>query len=342
VDATQPNSKAAKQLQTLQAVAEKETIIAILMALVAMLGMVTAYRTATAEEEVLLKESRLTQSRFLELTKREEALVRFADSGRFEVAKGIHLQKARDLQERAEKARPADRGKASLLELQAQEEVALARIQQPYLNFVELPGIDDKTLSTNQIIDRYVSEELAASGLGSKWDKRAGSIWQSLEEQIRKSQRKLVGLALTVVVFVVALGCLSLAELWCQRHSLRLRIMALGIVVTLAAVIWAAHLDHVGGWYFLGCMAVFVILWPFSKLMRGTLQRVSQELATRMGFMSVEEAEESGSLHPPETELRLFAGARMHLESPKSPFTCFVVLLIVLAVLCSAWVGYRQ
>ena len=87
MDATQPNSKAAKQLQTLQAVAEKETIIAILMALVAMLGMVTAYRTATAEEEVLLKESRLTQSRFLELTKREEALVRFADSGRFEVAK---------------------------------------------------------------------------------------------------------------------------------------------------------------------------------------------------------------------------------------------------------------
>ena len=55
MDATQPNSKAAKQLQTLQAVAEKETIIAILMALVAMLGMVTAYRTATAEEEVLLK-----------------------------------------------------------------------------------------------------------------------------------------------------------------------------------------------------------------------------------------------------------------------------------------------
>jgi hypothetical protein len=117
--------------------------------------------------------------------------------------------------------------------------------------------------------------------------------------------------------------------------------MVLGIVVTLAAVIWAAHLDHVGGLFFLGCMAVFAILWPLSKLMRGTLQRVSQELATRMGFMSVEEAEESESLHPPETELRLFAGARMHLTSPKSPFTCFVVLLIVLAVLCSAWVSYR-
>lgn len=132
MDATQPKSKFLKALQKLQAVAEKETTIAVLMAFVAMLGMVTAYRTATAEEEVLLKEGRLTQSRFLELSKREEALVRFADSARFEVAREMHLRKARDLQERAEKAGPTDRGKASLLELQAQEEVALARIQQPY------------------------------------------------------------------------------------------------------------------------------------------------------------------------------------------------------------------
>lgn len=128
MDATQPKSKFLKALQKLQAVAEKETTIAVLMAFVAMLGMVTAYRTATAEEEVLLKEGRLTQSRFLELSKREEALVRFADSARFEVAREMHLRKARD----AEKAGPTDRGKASLLELQAQEEVALARFQQPY------------------------------------------------------------------------------------------------------------------------------------------------------------------------------------------------------------------
>jgi hypothetical protein len=33
-----------------------------------------------AKEEVSLKESKLTQSRFLELTKREELLVRFSDS----------------------------------------------------------------------------------------------------------------------------------------------------------------------------------------------------------------------------------------------------------------------
>ena len=340
MDATQPKSKAPKPLQSLHALAEKETIIAILMAFVAMLGMVTAYRTATAEEDVSLKESKLTQSRFLELTKREELLVRFSDSARFEVAKSAHLKRARDLQERAEKIRATDRGKASLLELQAQEEVSLARIQQPYLDFTEVPGVGNKSLTINQIVDRQVAEELSESGLGSKWQKNA-SIWQSLEQQIGTSRRKLKWLSFAVVVFVIALGCLSLGELWCQRRGLRLRMMVLGMTVALAGAVCVSILDHVGFWYLLGCIVVFAVLWPFSNLTHGPLQRLSQVLATRMGFMSVEETEESESLHPAEPEPRLFAGARIHSEFPKSPFTCFVVLLIVLAVLLSAWVGFR-
>ena len=289
--------------------AEKETIIAVLMALVAMLGMVTAYRTATAEEDVSLKESKLTQSRFLELTKREELLVRFSDSARFEVAKDAHLKRARELQGRAEKIRSTDRGKASLLELQAQEEVSLARIQQPYLDFTEVPGVSNKSLTINQIVDRQVAAELAESGLGSKWNKN-DSIWQSLEEQIKTSRTKLKWLAFAVVVFVIALGCLSLGELWCRRRGLRLRMMVLGMSVALAAAICVSVLDHAGFWYLLGCIVVFAVLWPFSKLTHGPLQRISQVLATRMGFMSVEETEESESVHPPEPEPRLFAGAR--------------------------------
>ncbi len=340
MEATQPKSKVPKPLQRLHALAEKETIIAVLMALVAMLGMVTAYRTATSEEDVSLKESKLTQSRFLELTKREELLVRFSDSARFEVAKSAHLKRARDLQERAEKIRATDRGKASLFELQAQEEVSLARIQQPYLDFTEVPGVGNKSLTINQIVDRQVAEELSESGLGSKWQKNA-SIWQSLEQQIGTSRRKLKWLSFAVVVFVIALGCLSLGELWCQRRGLRLRMMVSGMIVALAGAVCVSILDHTGFWYLLGCIVVFAVLWPFSNLTHGPLQRLSQVLATRMGFMSVEETEESESLHPAEPEPRLFAGARIHSEFPKSPFTCFVVLLIVMAVLLSAWVGFR-
>jgi hypothetical protein len=75
---------------------EKESTIAVLMALVAMLGMVTAYRTATAEEEASLKESELTQARFLEFTKREELLDRTSGRAHFEMAKEGHLQRAEE------------------------------------------------------------------------------------------------------------------------------------------------------------------------------------------------------------------------------------------------------
>jgi tetratricopeptide (TPR) repeat protein len=322
---------------------ERETTIAFLMALVAMLGMVTAYRTATAEEDASLRESKLTQSRFLELTKREELLARMSDSGRFELAKSEHMRRAQENLERAAKIRSSDRGRAALLELQAEEEFTLARLQEPYLSFTEIPGVGNKKLSINQIIDRQVADALAASGLGSKWEETGSTIWESLESQIGQSRSKLKRLALDVVIFVVALGFLSLAELWRHKQSLRLKTMAVGIGVSLWALFFAIRTDHTSGWYFLGCCLGFAVLWPVSMKTRQPLKQLSQSLATRLGFMTKEEAteeEESEGLHPPETELRMFAGARMHMEHPKSAFTCFVVLLIVLAVLLSAWVGY--
>src|SRR5580700_838320 len=328
---------------TFKALLERETTIALLMALVAMLGMVTAYRTATAEEDASLRESKLTQSRFLELTKREELLARMSDSGRFEVAKSGHIRRAQEYGERAGKIRSSDRGRAVLFELQAEEEYTLARIQEPYLSFTEIPGVGNKKLSINQIIDRQVAEALADSGLGSKWEEKGSTIWESLESQIGESRSKLKKLALAVVLFVVALGFLSLAELWRYKQSLRLKTMAIGIAVSLAAFVFAILTDHMSGWYFLGCCLGFALLWPVSKKTRQPLKQLSQALATRLGFMTKEEATEAGEsegLHPPETELRLFPGARMHPEHPKSAFTCFVVLLIVLAVLLSAWVSY--
>ena len=335
--------KSSKPYRKIKSLLEKETTIAVLMALVAMLGMMTAYRTATAEEDSALKESKLTQSRFLELTKREELLVRAADSGRFEVAKSRHLRRAKECQERAEKIRASERGRAMLLELEAQEEFTLARIQQPYLAFTEIPGMGNKNWTINQVIDRQVAEALAESGLGSKWEEKKNTIWESLEVQIDESRIKLKRLALAVVIFVVSLGCLSLAELWRHKPSRRLKTMVLGIVVSVVALAFATRMDRTSLWYFLACGAGFAVVWPMSRRVRRRLRRLSEALATGLGFMTttqVKEAEESESLHPPETELRLFAGARMHSEHPKSPFTCFVVLLIVLAVLLSAWVGY--
>lgn len=52
------------------------------------------------------------QSRFLELTKREELLVRMLDSARFEVAKAGPVDHAKECQARAEKIRATESRKS--------------------------------------------------------------------------------------------------------------------------------------------------------------------------------------------------------------------------------------
>ena len=313
------------------------------MALVAMLGMVTAYRTATAEEEASLKESELTQARFLEFTKREELLDRTSGRAHFEMAKEGHLQRAEECRVRAGKIRASDRGRAVLLELEAQEEYSLALVQEPYLAFTEVPGMSDNSLSMQKIIDRQVARDLSNSGRGSKWADKGKTIWENLETQIGNSRKKLKRLALAVIIFVVSLGCLSLAELWRNKRTLMLMTMALGVLVCLTGLFFAILVDHASLWYYTVCAMGFALLAPATRKIRPRLQKLSKLLATKLGFMTTaqaKEAEERESLHPPETDVRLFVGARMHAERVKSPFTCLVVLLIVLAVLLSAWVSY--
>lgn len=332
-----------KTFHDIKAFLLKDTTIAIFMALVAMFGMVTAYRTATAEEDASVKESKLTQSRFLELTEREELLDRTSDRGRFERASGEHLRRAKECLERADKVRASDRGRAALFEVEAQEEYSLARIHEPYLAFTEVEGMSKKELTLEQVIDQAVSSTLADSELGSKFEAKTSSIWKSLEDQIGQSRNRLLNLALAVVIFVVALGFLSLAELWRRRRFSMLTATALGAVATAAAITFAAMKDHSSLWYYAACFLGFGLVWPVSKRMCKPLQHVSNILATKLAFMTTKEAkaaEESESPHPPETDVRQFVGVRVHAEHVKSPFTCLVVLLIVLAVLLSAGVSY--
>ena len=67
--------------------------IAMFMAIVAMLGAVTAYRAALAEQETLRFERRLQQGEMLELVKRQELLSKISSRTRYEnSAACIHQQ----------------------------------------------------------------------------------------------------------------------------------------------------------------------------------------------------------------------------------------------------------
>ena len=78
--------------------------IAMFMAVVAMLGAVTAYRAALAEQETLRFERRLQQGEMLELVHRQELLSKISSRTRYENSVALHSPAADSDQEQASKA----------------------------------------------------------------------------------------------------------------------------------------------------------------------------------------------------------------------------------------------
>ena len=88
--------------------------IAMFMAVVAMLGAVTAYRAALAEQETLRFERRLQQGEMLELVHRQELLSKLSSRPRYENSASLHTPATDSDQEQAGKSAAPDRHQAAL------------------------------------------------------------------------------------------------------------------------------------------------------------------------------------------------------------------------------------
>lgn len=111
--------------------------IAMFMAVVAMLGAVTAYRAALAEQETLRCERRLQQGEMLELVKRQELLSKLSSRTRYENSAALHSPSA-DGGKVASNQPPLDRRQVALQKLQAEEEAAHVRSLRPYLSYFDV------------------------------------------------------------------------------------------------------------------------------------------------------------------------------------------------------------
>src|SRR5580704_5537056 len=99
---SQAKAKEARAKETNLAEAKLMSIsIAMFMAVVAMLGAVTAYRAALAEQETLRCERRLQQGEMLELVKRQELLSKMSSRTRYENSAAQHSPSADSDKEQA-------------------------------------------------------------------------------------------------------------------------------------------------------------------------------------------------------------------------------------------------
>ena len=325
--------------------------IAMFMAVVAMLGAVTAYRAALAEQDTLRFERRLQQGQMLELVHRQELLSKLASRTRYENSAALHSPTDDD-QEQSANPTP-DRRQAALKKLHAEEEAAHVRSLQPYLEYfrVDLPYGLEPSVAMN------TAWSLRALGFDTAWeppkpDGTFPSIWKKLERDVTVGRHKVLKLAEAVVLFVVGLAFLTFAQLSHRapgREKLLSRIGGLLALIGLIVAMWA---DPSSWKDFLIFTAGFGVLayfgtplarrFHFKASVEGE-ERCSEKdrgAGSHAGGDERGENEEDEPVHPAEVEPALFAGMRLHTAPVAHGFGRIVISLIAVCAVLSALSGF--
>ncbi|MGH9747856.1 MAG: hypothetical protein ACRD59_17315 [Candidatus Acidiferrales bacterium] len=223
-------------------VIQKKQHVAVGMAIIAVFAAAAAFRAAVAEQEVSRLERKLDQGQMLELMLRQDLLDRFAQFPHFRDSVDFHLSEGQSLQREAEHARATDPAGAAVLDLEAQEEFAIARSLVPFLQFAKA-GLDPDHLEYSA--DERVKGDLRAIGFETFATARIGpggpqeSIWTHLKNEIDKVQASVSRLARAGVAFVLGLVFLTFAQLFRHHPRVRKVLAWLGYLVVLAGLGYA-------------------------------------------------------------------------------------------------------
>ena len=331
------------------------TKIAMFMALVAILGAVTAYRAALAEQDTLKHERRLQQGEMLELVHRQELLSMASSRTRYENSANNHKALATSSEEEAQKLAAVDRRQAAAKKLQAEEELAHVRSLGPYLNYFDI-GVPS-TSDLEAPITAQTAAWLRALGFDTVWEVTPANgsstdIWQKLKRDVSMGQTKVIRLAKAVVLFVVALAFLTFAQLSDSRPRWEKTLAwfggllaAVGLVIAMWAdpESWKAFLVFAAGY---GVLAVYgaplAKRFHFAAKTEGEASSSHATGATLAEPVEGEGAadEEDEPVHPAEVEPALFAGMRLHFAPVAHRFGRFVICMIAVSAVLSALSGF--
>ncbi len=302
--------------------------IAMIMAVVAMLGATVAYRAALAEHETLRSERRLQQGKVLELVHRQEILNKMANRTRYEYSQYVYLAEARNDLKEARQISTTDPGRAALLTLRAQEDHAVVRALRAYLNFfwVNLPR------SLEESLQQSAADQLSAYGFDARWvepknkGESAPSIWENAERYVEAERLKVVRLAGAVLLFVVALAFLTFAQLSLKHVGRENVLVCAGILIALFGLLVAVWADR-SSW-----RTLLLSLFAF-----GLLVLVGRKLWQKTRLEEL--VGEWEPVHPSEVEPTLFPGVRVHAAPVAHGFGRFTIFMIAVTAVLSALSG---
>ncbi len=314
-----------------------------LMIVIASFGAAVAYWMARTEQHTARLHRQLTLGQMVELSLRQAIVSDLGFRAMLEDRQRAYLRLASSLQGTAERIRQHDATQAGQLDVQAQQENALARIAGAGLSAVR--DWHDGG-STEERLANAVTSELATLGYMKTGGAKAAedghggsskaplsydvtvaqqqlSLWQRLTADIARLHHSVPPLAFGVFLFIVALVMLTLADL-VEEKPFRVNVcVATGLASFLLAAVYAWIRDH-------------SVITPMGFV--AGVYLIPGLMFWRLGWLTVPAHGEAA--HPPELEIRRFLGAHLVLRHVHVRREKLLVAIIAFTVLMSSFVGF--
>jgi hypothetical protein len=329
------------------------TRVAILMAVIATFGAVVAYRGVTAEEDTSSWESRLKQGQVLELNRRAELLNRYRELAQFQESEDRGRLKGDYLRRKAEELRKGGLSGSNELDIQAEEQFAIARMYKRIGDFNYVYIADEDSVETG--IEKIVAADLSTLGYGAVWAEPRKDeipfIWRGLQSQVDINRKKSIRLSGLVALFVLALAFLTFTQVSADGSRLQWWLERIAYTILVGASIACFVIDR-PAWllFLLAGVGIGFVAFLGNKLYnrpeisrwltepRATVDHAEPPPSTESPI----EGEKREPSHPHELGPRVpFVGAHLLALECTSTMERFALSLIAITVLLAAVCGWR-
>ncbi|HXN99056.1 MAG TPA: hypothetical protein VN881_08280 [Candidatus Acidoferrales bacterium] len=316
--------------------AEKTLRMAMVMAVVAIFGAVTAFQAGKAELDASLHERMLQHGQLLELKYWQEYLTDLSQFDKYFATSELYYQESLSRKGKADELRrDHDTAGAAFQDLDSQERSARGKSQIPfYDSFYGLgwPYKDAKSLPERKL-QQSIAETLAGIGFETNGPQQCSienaGIWGGLECEIKAAQGRVKRLAVAVVLLVISLALFTFAQLYRAKARVVIWLIRLACLTAVAGLLLSVWND-VDSWKVFGRYSVVIAALMVLGYWLSTTTKIKDF------FLLDKEVEEDEVVHAGEIGPHSYCAEHVHIGMDKHRFHVWIVAAIAITASLSA------
>jgi hypothetical protein len=319
--------------------AAKTLRMAMVMAVVAIFGAVTAFQAGKAEQDASLHERMLQHGQLLELKYWQEYLTDLSQFDRYFAASELYYQESLSRRAKANDLRwEHDAVGAAFQDLDSQERSARGKSQIPFYdsyNGLAWPYKDAKQLPEGKL-EQSIAQTLASIGFETNVPQQCSienaGIWGGLECDIKAAQGRVKRLAVSVVLLVISLALFTFAQLYRDKVRVVIWLIRLACVTAVGGFLLSVWFD-LDSWKVLGRYSLVI----------AALMALGYWLSTtctiKEFFLLDKEVEADELIHGGEIGPHSYCAEHVHIGLDKHRFHVWIVAAIAITASLSALDG---